>query len=197
MRAYVLSCIQVDIQGALKASQQQQLDLVMGLVEQQLQLCQEKQRQQQDELRQLQEQSRQLKEESRQLQEESRQLQDESRQLQEQRRQQEEQRQDQEQQQLLTAFQGQEELLRQLLATASAASGGPSQGSATAAAIQVPPEQVVRQAPKLLQYVRFTAPLGAAQDGVVLGTNKGGARVKVRMRADVGLYGRGTAVQMG
>ncbi len=196
--AYVLSCTQADMRAALKASQQQQLDLVKGLVEQQqqldlvkglveqqLQLHQEKQQQQQDELRQLKEQSRQLQEESTQLQERISQ-QEEQQQVQEEQR-----RQDREQQQLPAAFQGQEELQRQLLAAASAASGVPNHAVDGPAAIEMPPEQVVLQAPKLLDYVRRSF----APDGVVLGTAKGGVRVKVCMRADVGLYG--TAVQMG
>ncbi len=95
------------------------------------------------------------------------------------------------QQQQLAAAQRQEELLRQLLATASAAPGVPSPGAAIAAAIQVAPWQIVMQAPKLLDYVRLSAP--SALDGIVLGTTKGRARVKVRMRAVVGgrvRYGR-------
>ncbi len=132
------------MRAALKASQQQQLDLVKGLVEQQLQQHQEQQRQHQEQ-----------------------------------------------QQQQLAAFQRQEELLRQLLATASTTSGVPCQTVAGPAAIQVPPEHIVRQAPKLLDYVR----VNSREDGIVLGTANRGARVKVRMRVDVDVSG--TAVQSG
>ncbi len=81
------------------------------------------------------------------------------------------------QQQQHAAAQRQEELLRQLLATASATSGVPSHAVAGPSAIGVARFQVVRQAPRLLDYVR----INSEKDGIVLFTANWGARVKVWM----------------
>ncbi len=96
------------------------------------------------------------------------------RQHQEQLQQQQKQHQEQQQQQLAAA-QRQEELLRQLLATASTTSGVPSHAVAGPAAIRAPRHQFARQAPRLLDYVR----IDSEEEGIVLCTANWGTHVKV------------------
>ncbi len=174
------------MRALLEAAQLQRLELVelseqlKGLAEQQLppdheqwQKLEEQIRKHQEQMRQYQEQMRQHREQQREQEEQlRRQYQEQVRQLEEQNEQQREQT----------------ELLRQLLLANNFETFGvrmPGQ------AIQVPEGQCVRQAPRLLDYVR----IHEEQDGIVLGTANGGARVQVRMRGDVGLYG--TAAQKG